>query len=250
MNMVLAMLLAHLFGDYILQWDSLSRWKSEKMSGVLVHGLIVTCVTVLFCMLIDPNWWPWAVFIGITHTVIDGLELPIRRRLARQESGKAALLLYMADQAAHLTVIALALIWSGYLETANLTSGFAAASAEYPLLTFILAYAFLTMPAWILIKFVVHGLMNGSAPDFSMTFSGKYLSMFERGLIATLILFGQFLFVPLVALPRLIFELPLASHTSSTSGVTTSKHGVLYAAELIASVALAIAIGLALRQLL
>jgi len=248
--MILAMLLAHLVGDYILQWDDLSRWKSERLSGVLVHGLIILGVTLLFSYPFDPDFWPWAVFIAVTHTCIDAVEIPIRRRLAGQESGKAALLLFLADQTAHLTIIALALIGSGYLVAPALGDDLAAASEDYPLLTFLVAYAFLTMPAWIIIKFVVYGLMNGSAPDFSRNFGGKYFSMLERGTIATLIIFGQFILIPLVAIPRLVFQWSQASQGQTSRYQPERKRTLVYAAELIASVALAVAIGLGLRQIL
>jgi hypothetical protein len=247
--MILAMLLAHLFGDYILQWDNLSNWKSKKLSGVLVHGLIVTAVTLLFALLIDPGWWPWAIFIGITHTLIDALELPIRRWMAAQQTGKGALALFVADQTAHLTIIALALILSGYLEAPNFTDSFISATYNNKLMAFALGYAFLTMPAWILIRFFVCGFMSGTAPDFSMRLGGKYLSMLERGLILTFILFGQFILIPLATLPRLVLEGTRANGQSSGYHQFFGRRGALYVAELLASVALAIAIGLALRQL-
>jgi len=257
--MILAILLAHLFGDYIFQWDNLSLWKSKHLSGVLLHGLIVSTVTLLFAILIDPTWWPWAILIGLTHTLIDALELPIRRRMACRQSGTGPLLLFVADQTAHLTIIALALIWSGYLDVPNFTDGFVAATYDNKPLTIALGYAFLTMPAWILIRFVVCGLMNGSAPDFSMRLGGKYLSMLERGLILTFILFGQFFLIPLATLPRLLLESTrVGEHSAggsnaggSSAGVQQfiGRYGVLYFAEMLVGVALAVAIGLALRQL-
>ena len=102
-----------------------------------------------------------------------------------------------------------------------------------------MGYAFLTMPAWILVEFLVYGLVNGSAPDFSQA-ANKYVSSLERGLMTTCILTGQMGLVPRVALPRLVFEGPR---------VKDSRQATLYVAELLASVALAVAIGLALRRL-
>ncbi len=252
--MILSMLLAHLVGDYILQWDKLSLWKSKRLSGVLLHGLIVSTVTLLFAILIDPAWWPWAVVIGLSHTLIDALELPIRRRMAGRPSGAGPLLLFVADQTAHLTIIALTLIWSGYLQAPNFADGFIAATYDNKLLTVALGYAFLTMPAWILIRFVICGLMNGSAPDFSMRLGGKYSAMLERGLILTFILFGQFFLIPLATLPRLLLESARVGAQgvgASDAGVRhfVGRYGALYFAEMLVSVALAIAIGLALRQL-
>lgn len=243
------MLLAHLFGDYILQWDNLSLWKSKQLSGVLLHGLIVLSVTLLFALLIDPSWWPWAVLIGFTHTLIDALELPIRRRMASQQSGKGALALFIADQSAHLTIIALTLIWSGYLKAPNVADEVIAASYDNKLLAFAAGYAFLTMPAWILTRFFICGFMNGTAPDFSMRLGGKYLSMLERGLILTFILFGQFILIPLATLPRLIHDGAIVSDRHIGHRQVFSRQGALYMAELLFSVALAVAIGLALREL-
>jgi hypothetical protein len=248
--MVLALLLAHLVGDYILQWDGLSCWKSEKVGGVLVHGLIVVSVTLLFTLPFDPSWWPWAVFVGVSHTLIDGLELPLRRYLVRRGPGKSALALFLVDQALHLAIIGFALVASGYLSAPVLVDGLVRASNDHRLLTLLLGYAFLTMPAWIIIKFLVHGLLNGSAPDFSIKPESKYLGMFERGIIATMILLGQFLLIPLATLPRLIYDWPLGADSGTAGRHAGRRQGILYLTELVASLVLAVAIGLALRQLL
>jgi len=59
--MVVIMFLAHLVGDYVLQWDRLAQWKSRELKGVLAHGLMVGVVTWLFSLPFDPNWWPWSL---------------------------------------------------------------------------------------------------------------------------------------------------------------------------------------------
>lgn len=247
--MILATILAHLVGDYILQWDKLSRWKSKDIRGVLVHGAIVTAVTWLFSLPFDPGWWPWALFIGLTHTLIDGLELPIRRRLAQRGSGKGPLALFVGDQLVHITIILLALRWSGYIAAPGRITDIASATGNNLVLLYILAYAFLTMPAWIIIKFLVYGLMNGSPPDFSNCTRTKYMGMVERGLIVTLVLFGQFFFLPLVALPRLVMD--WSSPNGHNPGLLqhNGRQNTLYLAELFSSIILAVIVGLALRQL-
>ena len=93
------------------------------------------------------------------------------------------------------------------------------------------------MPAWILIEFVLSGLINGSPPNFKEA-TNKYVGSLERGLIATFVILGQFLLVPLVALPRVMFE---------RSQVAGTQRSNLYIAELLASVGVAIFIGLLLR---
>jgi len=242
--MVLAMLLAHLDGDYILQWDSLSRWKGQSIWGVLVHGSIVTTVTLLFSLPFDPSWWPWALFIGLTHTLLDALELPVRRSMAGGKSFLSPVTLFVADQMAHLSIIVLALIGSGYLVPPLLGATLAEATNDNRLLTFLVAYAFLTMPAWIVTKFAVYGLIKRTAPEFSQSIINKYAAMVERGLIATFVLTGQFIMVPIVALPRVLFEWPQMAQQQ-----TDSQRGTVYLAEVFTSIALAVVIGLGLRQL-
>jgi hypothetical protein len=95
------------------------------------------------------------------------------------------------------------------------------------------------MPAWVLTEFAVYGLVKGSAPDFSQA-ANKYVGILERGLITTFVVTGQFGLVPVVSVPRLIFEAPQ---------VRASQQATSYVAELLASVTLAVAIGLLLRML-
>lgn len=256
--MVISILLSHLFGDYILQWDNLSRWKGQALSGVLVHGAIVLAVTWLFSLPFDTAWWPWALFIGLSHTLIDGLELPIRKRLAGSNSGPAAMIFFLIDQLLHLSLISYALVHSGYLELPSLSADIMAALTNNRLLTYFLGYAFLTMPAWILVEFLVYGLIKGTAPDFSQAVKNKYISILERGLIATFVLLGQFILVPLVAAPRLMLEWNQISaqnnDTPANAALTDGRQpdnqrSRLFVAELLASITVAVIIGLGLRQI-
>jgi hypothetical protein len=237
--MVVTIFLAHLVGDYVLQGDSLARWKSRELKGVLTHGLIVGAVTWLLSLLIDPGWWPWAIAIWLTHTAVDAVPLALNTKISFQGSGTAALARFLIDQTVHVVVILAALVGSGYLTVPSLAIDLLAALRDNRWLAITLGYAFITMPAWILVEFLVYGLVNGSAPDFAQA-TNKYVSILERGLITTFVMTGQFMLVPVVTLPRLVLEGPR---------VAGSRQATLYVAELLASVALAVAIGLALRRL-
>jgi hypothetical protein len=79
--MIIAMLLAHLVGDFLLQWDALAAWKSRSVNGAAFHGSIVLAVTLLFAALIDPTWWPWARLIGLTHIALDASWGVFQRRV-------------------------------------------------------------------------------------------------------------------------------------------------------------------------
>ena len=237
--MVIAMYLAHLVGDYVLQWDALARWKSREIKGVLAHGMIVLVVTWLLSLPFDAGWWPWALAIGLTHTAVDAATLWLGKRLPLQGNGTLALARYLIDQVVHFGIITLVLVWSGHLTAPAGTAGLVAELRHHRLLVLALGYTFITLPSWILVQFAVYGLVNGSAPDFSRSAS-KYMGILERGLITTCVIAGQFLLVPLVTLPRLLLEGPQ---------VRGGSHVTLYITELLASVALAVAIGLVLRLL-
>jgi hypothetical protein len=104
----------------------------------------------------------------------------------------------------------------------------------------LLGYVFITLPAWILIEFTFYALINGSAPDFTQAAKNKYPGSLERGLMLTFVLLGQFALVPLVALPRLVFDSPT---------VIGQPRAALYLAEWLGSLAVAVAIGLMLKNL-
>ncbi|MCA9875838.1 MAG: DUF3307 domain-containing protein [Anaerolineales bacterium] len=230
--MVLAMFLAHLVGDYILQWDSLAAWKSRQLSGVLAHVSVVFLVTWLFSLPFDPTWWRGVVFIGLTHLFIDAVQLYVKPPIP-------ALLRFTLDQAAHVTVILLALAAGGFLEINHLAASFSGLAHSQRLMTILLSYAFITMPAWVIVKFTAYGLVHGRSPEFPGR-TNKYLEILERILMTTFVAFGQFLLIPLVVVPRLVSEWP---------DVAASKQTTLYLVEMLASITLAVGVGLLLRQL-
>lgn len=224
--MIIAMFLAHLVGDYILQWNSLAAWKSRELKGVIVHCLIVFGVTWLFILPFNPDWWPWVVFIGAAHFLIDAVQLRLKLPIP-------ALARFTLDQLAHFVVITLALAGGGYLDTAALLqSGLGVLQSDL-LLIYLFGYAFVTMPAWVLVKFTAYGLVLGSAPQFGD--SSKYLGIMERLLMTTFVAVGQYVLVPVVILPRLLMEWPQ---------VANEERAPVYLAELLASVTVAVLVGL------
>lgn len=226
------MFLAHLVGDYVLQWDALAQWKSRELTGVVAHSIILSIVTALFALPFEPTWWSGILFISAAHFLIDLAQYLIKPRIP-------PLLRFIIDQTLHILSILIALIAGGYLARGEVLAGIAAAARETPFLTALLGYAFITMPAWVLLKFVVYGLVKRQPPDFPAG-PNKFVGITERVIITTLVMFGQVLLVPLVALPRLIVEWPR---------VVRGGGDTIYLAELVSSVVLAVAVGLGLHAL-
>ena len=231
--MTIALFLAHLVGDYILQWDALAKAKSRSFKGVLGHCVIVALVTLVFALPFrDPIWWEGVLVISLAHFVIDAGQLWVKPPLA-------PLVRYVLDQVLHFLVIVMALAWGGFLDLFWWVGRVSAVFHDKTVLLYLLGYAFVTMPAWVLIKFLAYGLVTGTAPNFPEG-TNKYVGISERLLITTFAALGQFLLIPLVALPRLVLEWPKVTGEESTA---------VYIVELLASMALAVAIGLALGRM-
>ena len=230
--MVGAMLLAHLVGDYVLQWDSLAGWKSRELKGVTAHCLVVTAVTWFLALLFDPTWWWGVLFICVAHLFIDAIQLYVRPPIP-------ALVRFILDQAAHFAVIILALFLGGYLQPASVAEAWQTLLGSQQLLLILIGYAFVTMPAWVIAKFLAYGLVKGAPPNFAEG-SNKYLGILERLLIVTFVALGQFILVPLVALPRLVMEWPARARGDG---------GSVYLAETLIGVVMAVGVGLAVGWL-
>lgn len=228
--MPIAMIVAHLLGDYVFQWNSLAKWKSQAMAGVLVHGAIVTLVTLISAHYVDPSWWMWAALIGIVHTGIDVGHFQLANKSNRFRKF-SPLTRFFFDQLAHFATIAAVLLTSGLLDYGKQLMALQNWFTNHPLT--IVGYVFITMPSWILVEYVIHGLLNGSAPDFNQQ-TDKYLSILERLLITTLVLMGQIPMALMVPMPRLILDSPR---------VWANQQSSIYIGKLLASTAIALVVG-------
>jgi hypothetical protein len=232
--MIQAMFLAHLLGDYVLQSDHLARWKSRSLWGLLVHGALVTFSLWICSLPFAPDWWPYALCLGALHTLIDTVRVKIG-----PTKPSTALFLFLADQATHLLTIAVALAWSGWLESRPAETAFGTWLQSGHRLTFITGYVLLSMPSWVSVHFLVRG-MGGKSSSLPGRPGEKYLCMIERGLIATFVLVEQFSLIPLVVAPRLALD-------GRSGRLETEQTG--YISELLISIGLAVAVGLFLKGL-
>lgn len=194
--MIAAMLLAHLLADFVLQPDRLAKWKSRDLRGVAVHGLIVLGATAVCAWFVQPGWWAGILFISGAHFLIDALAwryLPAPVTLPR----------FLIDQTLHLAIITAALAAGGFLAdpAGTLTA------RQQDGLWLALGLVFLSMPAWVLLKFAGYAVVESSAPDFNDG-SNKFVGIAERLLAIGLLCLGQVLLLPLVLLPRLLLARP------------------------------------------
>lgn len=75
----LAIILAHLLGDYLLQTNSMAQRKTGSWKWALIHaGMYSLPYAVLLFILLGSLTWPWVLallVIGGTHAVIDRYRL-------------------------------------------------------------------------------------------------------------------------------------------------------------------------------
>ncbi|OQA13878.1 MAG: hypothetical protein BWY63_03338 [Chloroflexi bacterium ADurb.Bin360] len=198
--MLAMMLIAHLIGDYVLQFNALVRWKTHSLWGVLAHGTIVTTVTVIAAITVQPAWWTYALLIGVSHTLID----IVRARLVTPPTPGLDLLYFLLDQIAHLSVIASVILWSQ--APAQLPTWF-----EPRAIALVAGLLFLLQPAWVLLRFLVRGVWGESAAP-PLGSGEKYFPMLERVAIALLALTGMGYLIPIALLPGRIERLQGHEH--------------------------------------
>jgi hypothetical protein len=234
--MLHVMLLAHLLGDYLLQWKFIVRWKTRSLLGVLAHGGIVTLTALACTVLVNPSWWPYALLIGMSHTAID----VVRARLIRTPHPTWQLAWYLLDQLAHLAIIALVAVWGESRSWAE-PAGVVELPANPRILIYAIGYLLLASPAWVLIRFTVRGVWGADAAPF-LGQGEKYGPMAERLLITTFILLGQFYLAPLALLPRHLMPIHIRGR-----GVGVLLQSTGHWAETALSALLAVGVGLTLR---
>jgi hypothetical protein len=116
-SIVMLLLLAHLFGDYVFQNHWMANEKTRRWFPALVHGAVYTACHVP----VTRSLAALAVICG-THVVIDHWRLP-KHLIAFRDSfpssyprpdyttGLAFALLILADNAIHLAINAASVAW-------------------------------------------------------------------------------------------------------------------------------------------
>jgi hypothetical protein len=109
------LLIGHLVGDFLLQTDSMARFKEQSWTWMLRHvGIYLAVITVLVGVYVLNHPMPYSVvgavlfFIGGTHIILDRRTFTLwwMRRIGI--SADLAWLSIVADQAFHLLVLAVA----------------------------------------------------------------------------------------------------------------------------------------------
>jgi hypothetical protein len=111
--LLIALLTAHLLGDFILQSDSDAQKKNRLLPGALLkHAVIIALFSYLLCGL--RTLWQVPVLVAGTHLLVDILKTRVEpaldgflSRLNREDSALSSwrLGIFLADQALHVLFI-------------------------------------------------------------------------------------------------------------------------------------------------
>lgn len=183
---LLQLLMAHLLTDFILQPKSWIKHK-QKYKGrsyiLILHSLLAGALTMLFLQ--SWEYWYVAVFISITHYLIDWWKL-----IQKEDN----LLYFLLDQVFHLIIILLAWLYiiDGFTTVLPVIK---ASFNSTTVLAIIGAYLIVIFPAGFLIGKATQRWQNDIDPiekDQSLESAGRYIGIFERILVLTFIITNNF----------------------------------------------------------
>ncbi|MBN2120309.1 MAG: DUF3307 domain-containing protein [Candidatus Omnitrophica bacterium] len=100
MFIFIRLFLAHLVGDFILQFDNIYRLKYRGLTGVIPHVLLIMASMAVFSWpyLVQPGLWIFLGFIGISHLIQDWVK-------ANHINIKDNFWIYFLDQVLHVIAI-------------------------------------------------------------------------------------------------------------------------------------------------
>ncbi len=180
MNTLVALVFAHLVGDFLLQSKAWVEAKERRKAAawqlwvhVLLHGLLALWA------LGSLQVWPLALLISLSHLLIDSAKL-----YAPKEGRQTAW--FLGDQAAHLLVILAVWVFGVQQDPSLLISLFRSET----LLIYATALYFLIQPAGLIMAIVMEPWSSALQEEnkSSLSNAGKIIGMLERVLVFTFII--------------------------------------------------------------
>jgi len=117
MFIFIRLILAHLIGDFLLQFDLVHALKVKGPKGLLLHvGIVLGCL-MFFCSpyFDQPITWLFLSYIGITHYIQDWAKIKFTSQSKHQ------LFFFCLDQIVHVAFIA-TIFWTSLRDTGPLAN--------------------------------------------------------------------------------------------------------------------------------
>lgn len=190
-SLLIGLLIAYIIVEFGIRTDLLSEQKQKKgfKSWFLyLHGIAMGLAVFVVLGFSIPIWLPVAV--ACVHIVADLIQI--------RASNTARLKTFVCVQL--VNVLTLLSVWFIYTDKTCILSDLVFSSLNnYKLLVLMLAYLWVILPASYIIKLAVSGLISnkkiepkGNDEENGIEHAGKYIGVFERIIILTLVLLGQY----------------------------------------------------------
>lgn len=234
---LIQLLLAHLFTDFVLQptsWINHKRTYKGASFILIIHSILAGALTLLFLQRWDL--WYVAIFISLTHYFIDWWKL---------SQPKDNLKFFLLDQLFHLLVILLAWLYiiKGFglflptLQELLNSEAFLAITGAYLIVIFPAGYLIgKATQRW-------HNEIEVTYRENSLEAAGRYIGIFERILVLTFILTNNFAAIGLLIAAKSILRFSDKSETGARKQTEYVLIGTLM------SFALTILLGLLIQML-
>jgi hypothetical protein len=230
----LKLILAHVIGDFVLQpykWVKDKEKKKHRSVFVYLHAL-VHIILLIIVLGFDFKYWPYILFIGLTHLLIDIGKLNLKNK-------KNARVLFFVDQIFHLAVIATAVLVE-HPQSINVEILF----SKEVILT-LLALAVLTSVSSIVMQIVMSKWdLPEESPKNALKGAGAYIGILERLFIFLFIVLGQWAAIGFLITAKSVFRFGDLSRAKDRKLTEYVLIGTLL------SFLIAIATGLAYRYLI
>lgn len=197
--LLIKLLVAHILGDFFLQFDSwvkekeLKKLRSTKLYlHILIHGLLI------LILVWDIGFWKQALILTIAHGIIDAVKLIFQTSNTRR-------FWFFTDQLLHL--ISIFFVWF-FTVNPQLTFVFLKNEVFWIYLTAILI---LTFPASIIIKVLIakwtpNTLVSANGNSSALQSAGKYIGIMERLLVFLFVCTNHFEAVGFLIAAKSIFR--------------------------------------------
>ncbi len=179
-NLLVRLLLAHILADFVLQTDAMVKNKAWRSRHMLMHIFLVFSTTWVFSGL-----WLVSLMIAILHWVIDSIKVILQKKYPQKQTT-----FFITDQVLHFLVIIPVWLWHySLMDTllVLLTEPF----TNYKISLLLLGYAFVIWPGGYLLKFTLQNINSGNT-EGKVEHGGKLIGWFERIIILTFVLLGQY----------------------------------------------------------
>jgi hypothetical protein len=184
-NLLIRLVIAHLLSDFIFQSNRIAKNKNWSSKEMFFHILVVYFTTALI-----SGWWILSFAIAILHYLIDGLKVETEKKYPDYSFA-----LFWGDQILHGIVLLSVWVYQfGIYE--NLLKALIFPIKDYKISLILLGYILITTPIGYVIKFVLKNIPSSidtnDGTNQNREQGGKTIGIFERSIILTFVLLGQY----------------------------------------------------------